>query len=237
MRRIYGWLLAAAFTASLPFLYAMTESSVSGRTWAVLPGDSVLKNSRTFDQNSVLEELFLFPDTDFDEEGSLEIVQTVAALPEHLQKQIKGSGIKIRLFSGELTDQEEAKSLKGKTPRGYENKTLTWDDVPGMGGAETVLIKIGASDPGNGHGSVNLELHELAHSIDRIVYNGISNDSSFRQIWKKEAPVLFPGRSYFLDYPEEYFAETFAMFYLNEGGMELLKQKAPGTYLYISRLP
>lgn len=237
MKRIYPWLLAAAITVSLPFLYAMTESSVSGRTWTALPEDSLLKNNQVLDENRILDDLFLFPESDFDEKGSLEIVQTVANLPEHLQKQIKDSGIKIRLFSGELTDLEEAENLKGKLPRGYENKNRTWDDVPGMGGTETVLIKIGASDPGSGHGSVNLELHELAHSIDLIVYNGIRHDPSFRQIWKKEAPALFPGQAYFLEYPEEYFAEAFAMYYVNKGEMEHLKRKAPDTYLYISRLP
>ena len=49
----------------------------------------------------------------------------------------------------------------------------TWDDVPGMGGSHTVFVKIGASDKGNGHGSVNLELHELAHSVDHIVYGDL----------------------------------------------------------------
>ncbi|MEF2098411.1 hypothetical protein V3595_27995 [Bacillus sp. CFBP9009] len=48
---------------------------------------------------------------------------------------------------------------------------------------------VGASDKGKGHGSVNLELHELAHSIDKIVYNGIRDDVNFLGIWGKEVNV------------------------------------------------
>ena len=35
-------------------------------------------------------------------------------------------------------------------------------------------------------------------------------------IWEKERGILFPGNIYLILYPEEYFAETFAMYYLNE---------------------
>ncbi|MFD4931567.1 hypothetical protein ACFWMS_22115 [Peribacillus butanolivorans] len=41
------------------------------------------------------------------------------------------------------------------------------------------MVKTRASDKGNGHGSVNLELHELAHFIDNIVYNGIRKTRNF----------------------------------------------------------
>ena len=76
----------------------------------------------------------------------------------------------IKLFTGKLTDNPTASHLSGMIPRGYVNNT-TWDDVPGLGGSKTVLVKIGASHKGNGHSSVNLELHELAHSIDNYVFN------------------------------------------------------------------
>lgn len=38
------------------------------------------------------------------------------------------------------------------------------------------------------------------------------------------------------NYPEEYFAETFAMFYVNFEQNQLLKQKAPETYNFIKQL-
>ncbi|WP_420535002.1 anthrax toxin lethal factor-related metalloendopeptidase, partial [Bacillus mycoides] len=50
-------------------------------------------------------------------------------------------------------------------------KQLTWDDVPGVGsdiGGKPVMARIGFSERGKGHGSINLELHEIAHAIDRV---------------------------------------------------------------------
>jgi hypothetical protein len=112
----------------------------------------------------------------------------------------------------------------------------TWDDVPGVGGSKTVLVKIGASEKGNGHGSVNLELHELAHSVDRYVYDEIRHDPTFLEIWEAEKEILFPGKTYFTSYPEEYFAETFAMFYLGNETKEELKMRAPKTFMFYSSL-
>jgi Pro-Pro endopeptidase len=125
--------------------------------------------------------------------------------------------------------------LAGQTPRGYHSQ-ITWDEVPGIGGSEVVLVKIGNSEKGMGHGSVNLELHELAHSIDRLVFQSISKDKTFQFIWEEERGILFPGNSYFILHAEEYFAETFAMYYLNEETKEQLKKFAPQTYDFFKEL-
>ncbi|MGE1164464.1 anthrax toxin lethal factor-related metalloendopeptidase [Peribacillus simplex] len=42
--------------------------------------------------------------------------------------------------------------------------------------------------------------------------------------------------TYFSNYPEEYFAETFAMFYVKNEQNQLLRQKAPETYNFIKQL-
>jgi Pro-Pro endopeptidase len=81
-----------------------------------------------------------------------------------------------------------------------------------------------------------LELHELAHTIDNYVFGSIRTNETYLKIWKKEAPVLFPGNSYFINYPEEYFAESFAMYYFNDESRELLKVKAPMTYQMLKNL-
>jgi Pro-Pro endopeptidase len=150
-----------------------------------------------------------------------------------LQK-IKNKGINLKLFMGKLTDNPTASQLAGQVPRGYTSN-VTWDDVPGIGGSKLVLVKIGSSEPGEGHGSVNLELHELAHSIDRYVFGEISGSKEFIRVWEKEHDQLFPGNSYFL-YPEEYFAEIFGMYYLNKDTKELLRIKAPQTYEFMKQL-
>ena len=61
---------------------------------------------------------------------------------------------------------------------------------------------------------MNLELHELAHSIDRHVFNGLRYKKNFLEIWDQEKEKLFPEVNYLMTYPEEYFAESFAYFYM-----------------------
>ncbi len=184
---------------------------------------------------SLLGNLILLPIKPFDEQEVTKIVSRIDQLPSSILLKMNEENIKLKLFNGKLTDNTSAHHLKGKFPRGYNNE-LTWDEVPGIGGSRTVLVKIGSSDKGNGHGSINLELHELAHSIDRLVYDEISSNLSFQSIWKQERAQLFSGQGYFLSYPEEYFAETFAMFFLGPESRKLLYEKAPKTYELIKEL-
>src|SRR5690606_26986283 len=142
-------------------------------------------------------------------------------------------GVYIKLFTGAITDEPTAAHLKGTKPRGYSENGPLWDNVPGIGGSTVVLVKIGHSEKGSGHGSVNLELHELAHSIDQLVFDSIRDDSRFHSVWQKEVIQIFPERKYFHDYPEEYFAETFALYYLSKESRDYLRNFAPLTYSLI----
>ncbi|WP_316569872.1 anthrax toxin lethal factor-related metalloendopeptidase [Neobacillus sp. YIM B06451] len=187
------------------------------------------------DANRLVGEIILFPREPFNLEQSAEIINTITSLPESLLKKIHQAGIVIRLFNGKLTDNPSAQHLKGVIPRGYTNE-MTWDDVPGIGGSKVVLVKIGASSRGNGHGSINLELHELAHSVDKLVFHNLSKREPFKSVWEKERASLFPGRDYFLTYSEEYFAEAFALYYYSDDTNFLLKDKAPLTYDIIKGL-
>ncbi|MCU9613638.1 toxin [Caldibacillus lycopersici] len=184
----------------------------------------------------LLESIILLPTADFNEIAAGKMIQRIDQLPATLLQKIKDNKIIILLFNGKLTDQPTTRHMQGLTPRGYAHTTTTWDDVPGSGGSDIVLVKIGASDKGSGHGSVNLELHELAHSIDKIVFNRIRDEEQFLSIWREEVDPLFGSQPYFQTYPEEYFAESFAMFYAYENTREMLKEKAPKTYAYIAGL-
>jgi Pro-Pro endopeptidase len=225
-----------AFLTLLFSIYSYSYADEDGVTFASLPNDHPIKNAEIFQENERLQPIFLYPNESFNEEEALAIVQSVDKLPKEMLQRINEKGIHIKLFTGSLTDNRAAEDLKDEQPRGYINEKTTWDDVPGMGGGQTVLVKIGASDKGEGHGSVNLELHELAHSIDKIVYEAIRHDPVFLSIWQAETESLFPGMFYFEEYPEEYFAEAFAMFYVNETERDRLKKWAPKTYLYIKQL-
>ena len=228
--------VTALFIAVL-FLSSITTSQASydGILLRDFPEDSSLYQSLKVDKSlPLLDQIIVLPKQDFDQQEAAAIIGRIDSLPYSILEKINKKGISLKLFTGKLTDNPTASQLAGKIPRGYTTN-ITWDDVPGIGGSKVVLVKIGASEKGQGHGSINLELHELAHSIDRYVYGEISGSKEFLNVWEKEHEKLFPGNSYFL-YPEEYFAETFAMYYLNNDTKELLRSKAPKTFEFLKQL-
>jgi hypothetical protein len=218
------------------FLSSITTSQASFD--GIMLGDysrrTLLYHSLIHDPSlQLLEQIIVLPKQAFDQKEAAAMIERIDSLSFSLLNKINQHGIKVKLFTGKLTDNPTAKQLAGQVPRGYQNH-ITWDDVPGIGGSKVVLAKIGSSETGKGHSSVNLELHELAHSVDKFVLGDISRSKEFQRVWEKEHEQLFPGNSYFL-YPEEYFAETFAMFYLNSETKEILRNKAPLTYQFIEK--
>lgn len=232
MRRLIQFFLIAVFTFLLP---GSLHANVNGIPLKDYPRQSLLYENLNIENFDLLGEIVLLPEESFDYEEVADIISRIDALPEKMLRKITEERIYLALFNGKLTDNPSVRDLRGVTPRGYTSDK-TWDEVPGVGGSRLVLAKIGSSAQGSGHGSFNLELHELAHSIDRHVYNLIRDDAEFLEIWKKESKMLFPGQEYFLNYPEEYFAETFAMYYLGGEYHQLLRDVAPQTYWFIEGL-
>ncbi|HHT7228401.1 TPA: anthrax toxin lethal factor-related metalloendopeptidase [Bacillus cereus] len=142
--------------------------------------------------------------------------------------------IRIKLINFPITYLPEYSYLRGRIPRGWEGTGYTWDSVPGIGG-NPVVARIGYSNYGNMHTSINLELHETAHAIDSYVFRNISYSQEFLRVHSREYNS-FSNSSYYY-YPEEYFAEAYAYYYLNSSTHEILKTRAPYTYEFIQRLP
>jgi Pro-Pro endopeptidase len=215
--------------------YKISQASVGGITLADFTEGTILIESLGSTPRDEIDDVVILPERSFNQKEAANMIKRLSQLPKPLLEQIQSQGIKVKLFEGKLTDNPTASHLKGVIPRGYKS-VKTWDDVPGIGGGKIVLVKIGASEKGSGHGSVNLELHELAHSIDRYILNDLRYHGPFLDIWEKERADLFPGQSYFLLFPEEYFAESFAMFFLNDETQESLYERAPQTYQFIHSL-
>ncbi|GLB57873.1 anthrax toxin lethal factor-related metalloendopeptidase [Cytobacillus sp. NCCP-133] len=216
-------------------LLGNSQAAIGGIKLKDYPQSSQLMRFLILNSPNELGDIFILPIEPFDEGEASNMISRIDNLPGSLLTKIEDEDIKVKLFVGKLTDNPTAQHLEGVIPRGYTGDT-TWDDVPGIGGAKTVLVKIGFSEKGKGHGSVNLELHELAHSVDRHVYNGIRLNQKFLTAWKAEKAKLFPGQSYFLTFPEEYFAEAFAMYFVGGEPRKLLRLKAPETYEFIKKL-
>ncbi|QED49642.1 hypothetical protein FSZ17_21540 [Cytobacillus dafuensis] len=188
------------------------------------------------DQECLVETVVISPENNRDSAAVKQIKERLKPLPESILVQLITQNIHVHLVNGPITDMKEFSHLKGVVPRGWEGTNKTWDDVPGIGGSNTVAVRIGYSDKGNGHSSVNLELHELAHSIDSILKNNLSSTSAFHTVWNSEKKKLFPVEPYFNMYPEEYFSEAFAMYYRDKDSRKKLQKLAPKTYQVIENI-
>ncbi|EPR27493.1 anthrax toxin lethal factor-related metalloendopeptidase [Geobacillus sp. WSUCF1] len=229
MKRLFTSLLAALF--AVPLLSFSPYPAAHG----VLLEESSL-GLRGVPSHDVLGRIIIVPETEFSASEANEMIRTLAHIDRTILEQAADHHIYIQLLTGPITDEPTARHLRGKTPRGYMPGSKTWDDVPGIGGAHLVLVRLGHSEKGKGHGSVNLELHEFAHSLDYIVFDRIHETDEFQAIWREEAPRLFPGEYYFLTYPEEYFAESFAYYYASDKTRQTLRAAAPRTYALIRGL-
>ena len=230
------WVVSSIIAGLFMSMITTSQASFDSIMLADYPKNSELY--QLLNKESSLEQLnqmIELPKSLFDEKEAAAIINRIGNLPETLLKKSNNRGVILKLFTGKLTDNRTARYLAGQIPRGYHSQT-TWDEVPGIGGSQVVLVKIGYSEKGKDHGSVNLELHELAHSIDSLVYQSISKDKQFQLIWEEERGILFPGNSYFILHAEEYFAETFAMYYLNDDTKGQLEKIAPQTYDFFKSL-
>jgi Pro-Pro endopeptidase len=230
------WLVSSVIVGLFMSMITTSKASFDSFTLGEYPRNSELYQFINNDTSlKQLNQLIILPNSLFDEKAAAGIINRMANLPETLLEKINQNDITLKLFTGKLTDNQTARYLAGQTPRGYHSQT-TWDTVPGIGGSQVVLVKIGHSEKGKGHGSVNLELHEMAHSVDKLVFENISKSKEFQLIWEEERGILFPGNSYFILHVEEYFAETFAMYHLNQDTNKQLKSIAPLTYRFIREL-
>ena len=145
--------------------------------------------------------------------------------------QTNNSGAVFILADTPITEQPEFAHLKGVVPRGHTN---SWDEIPGAGG-HVSMARIGYSDYGRGHSTINLELHEYGHVVDSFTVGvQVSETEEFRAIHADEVDKLFGSSSQreYYNIVEEYFGEAFAMYYYTSESRAELAEKAPKTYAF-----
>ncbi|AOM09666.1 anthrax toxin lethal factor-related metalloendopeptidase [Bacillus thuringiensis] len=172
--------------------------------------------------------------SNYNQQEATNMIQRISNIDSKTLYALYHKNIRIKLINFPITYLPEYSYLRGQIPRGWEGTGYTWDSVPGIGG-NPVVARIGYSNYGNMHTSINLELHETAHAIDRYVFQNISYSQEFLRIHSREYNS-FSNSSYYY-YPEEYFAEAYAYYYLNSSTHETLKTRAPYTYEFIQKLP
>lgn len=111
--------------------------------------------------------------------------------------------------------------LQGVEARGTNR---TYDEISGVC-CDPMVVKYT-----EGRNAEQILLHEFGHSVDVMLFYWYSHSDEFLAIWEEEKELLFPGQSYYLDYPEEYFAESFAYYYQGDFTRNQLLENAPKTY-------
>ncbi|MDL4839727.1 anthrax toxin lethal factor-related metalloendopeptidase [Aquibacillus rhizosphaerae] len=192
-------------------------------------GNQDLLQLQSLKNADLLYKLIIIPEKLTDTKSLSNMVNRINRIDRALLEMLVDQGVKVRLFEGKLTDEPLLYYLKWDQPRGWKRET-TWENVPGSGGSWLVSAKIGASMPGKGHSSINLELHEIGHTVYHVLMNDPSYATKIQHAWNKEVEFMFSGQDYFVNYPSEYFAEMFAYYYKNKRTNAIIKLKAPVTY-------
>ena len=198
-------------------------------------GEDDLYQIQQLSNADLLQQLIVVPKQVNDMHSLVEMVQRINKIDRPILQLLVAQGVKVRLFEGNLTDEPLLYYLKWHKPRGWTSD-VTWEDVPGSGGNWLVSAKIGASSAGNGHGSLNLELHEIGHTVYNLLMTSSNYANEFSQVWNEDVHSLFPNNDYFHHYPSEYFAEAFAYYYFDEDSSEFIQKNANVTYEFFNSL-
>lgn len=211
-------------------------------------GKKYLMNFKTIsqlnqDRLNLAENFFLMPvEGEYDKAEADSMKERILKVSPDILLTLYQAGVKMKFTNRPITEEPELQYLAGSIPRGWEGSGMTWDDVPGAGGYDLPIARIGYSEPSyeNNHDTINLELHELGHTVDSYITGDyieeyLSSSAEFLNIWDSEVFDILPD-DYFTYYYEEYFAETFAMYYLDENSKEELRVYAPQTFEFISNL-
>lgn len=160
------------------------------------------------------------------------IIREFESIPITIFEDLVKLGVRHRFIHGSIANQPEFSNIR-ETSRGISLANAIGISSPGH------RLLITRLDRGNPPATA---VHELGHGVDFFLLDNISMTEEFEAIRKQEAEIMFKNRffdnSYFINYPEEYFAEFFAQFFLREefrmlGGARTLteiKNRAPKTF-------
>ncbi|MGO0884134.1 anthrax toxin lethal factor-related metalloendopeptidase [Clostridioides difficile] len=205
----------------------------------------VNRNSENVRESNIdiIEQMLILPDnSDYDKDEVENMKNRLSNINGKYLQTLKEKDIIIKLINSNLTDEPEFSDLKHQLPPCWVRTGKTWKDVPGVYRNNSIVVKIGYSNPSyaNVHSAKNLELHETAHAIDKNVLNKKSNSEEFMEVFTQERYKLYDPKqvahAYISKFPEEFFAESFVHYYLNEDSKNILKENCPLTYNFLEEL-
>lgn len=148
--------------------------------------------------------------------------------PESLMQEMLSRKAKIHLIYGHGVTDDPSWGLSSRTFDGR-----SWSNVPGAGGNPRwgKPTRIVVNRLHEGHGSVNLFLHEHGHALDSTYKtDGASTSKTWKGLLKKAHVREYLKTICKIDYclvPREAFAETFARYFESEETKTELEEKVP----------
>lgn len=167
-----------------------------------------------------------------------------ARVPRPHAERVRATGTEIHLLHGRGVSEDPSWSFA-------ETNTLDgrrFESVPGTGGYPYL------NSPGKSlyparfvsnhlydhHGSVNLVLHEFAHTLDSVErLHAFSDRPEWRRIVARDARFrramsgACGGTRYCLDQPGEAFAEAYALYYSCDASRRWLERQAPEAARFV----
>lgn len=163
------------------------------------------------------------------------VIRELERLPAEALEALRDHGVHVTVVHDSVV--EALPHLAGVRPRGWPPGS-TWDTVPGLYDPATnqvIIATRGGAVPatGNGHGSVNLVVHETGHALDASV-NG-HGDPAFVAARNQDLPNLStyqtqPGTAGL----EETYAESLALYESNPSASQATQ---PNLHAYWASNP
>jgi hypothetical protein len=164
--------------------------------------------------------------------------------PENLRKELYEADGRIHLLSGQGVSEDPSWTGETKTFDGRP-----WSSVPGAGGfpyqsndAHSYPTRVVVNHLYDEHGSMDLVLHEQAHTLDSIYsLKGISSSNAWKRVTGEGSGfpkfmMRYCGK-YCADHADEGFAEAFALYYTCDSSRHAVEKNAPETAQFLHDLP
>jgi hypothetical protein len=163
--------------------------------------------------------------------------QSYTKFPIEFTHELIKLGRKIHLIYGHGVSDDPTWKDNNKTFDGRD-----WAEVPGAGGSPYAYAptRIVVNRMDEGHGSVDLFLHEEAHTMDSTYGSfKISSSEPFKQLMTNPSVTHYldsiSSVGYYQNFAEA-FAEIFARFHAGPDSKKILEEKAPEAAEFIKNL-
>lgn len=167
-----------------------------------------------------------------------EVMDIYSRLPVNLLITLRQRNRGIDLVADNVTNHPAMESYANRRPRGWA-EGRTWSEVPGAGATGRHGTIIAGNSLHRGHGSVDLILHEVGHTVDRYFKDrdgtmDFSNTRIFSEVNSATPFEALYGRSagYQSSNDEENFAEMFALYFATPETRQHLSEIFPAGHSY-----